>query len=62
MSAANDTVSERIDIARATLSPTRAGLGLLGITLALFLLAFAQEPLVHDAMHNGRHLAGVVCH
>lgn len=62
MSVANDTVSDRIDTARATLSPTQVGLGLLGITLALFLLAFAQEPLVHDAMHNGRHVAGVVCH
>ncbi|WP_246279764.1 CbtB domain-containing protein [Natronomonas salina] len=55
-------MSDRIDTARATLSPTQVGLGLLGITLALFLLAFAQEPLVHDAMHNGRHVAGVVCH
>jgi hypothetical protein len=62
MSAANDTVSDRIDTALATLSPTRLGLGLLGVTLALFLLAFAQEPLVHDAMHSGRHVAGVVCH
>jgi cobalt transporter subunit CbtB len=62
MSAANDTVSDRIDTARTTLSPTQLGLGLLGVTLALFLLAFAQEPLVHDAMHNGRHAAGVVCH
>lgn len=62
MSVANDTVSDRIKTARATLSPTQVGLGLLGVTLALFLLAFAQEPLVHDAMHNGRHVTGVVCH
>jgi len=62
MSAANDTVTDRIDTARGTLSPTQVGLGLLGVTLTLFLLAFAQEPLVHDAMHNGRHVAGVVCH
>lgn len=62
MSTANDSVRNRIDRARATLSPTQAGLGLLTVTLALFLLAFAQEPLVHDAMHNGRHVAGVVCH
>jgi hypothetical protein len=62
MSAANDSVRNRIDTARGTLSPTQAGLGLVAVTLALFLLAFAQEPLVHDAMHNGRHVAGVVCH
>lgn len=62
MSAANDSVRNRIDTARATLSPTEAAVGLLAVTLALFLLAFAQEPLIHDAMHNGRHVAGVVCH
>lgn len=62
MPVANDTVSDRIATARATLSPLQLGLGVLGLTLALFLLAFAQEPLVHDAMHNGRHITGVVCH
>lgn len=62
MSAANDTVSNRIDTLAATLSPVQVGTALAGVTLAVFLLLFAQEPLVHDAMHNGRHLAGVVCH
>mgnify|MGYP000362663416 CR=1 FL=1 len=62
MPVANDSVRNRIDNARTTLSPMQMGVGLLGLTLALFLLAFAQEPLVHDAMHNGRHIAGVVCH
>ena len=62
MPATNDTVSDRIAAARTTVSPTRLGLGLLVVTLALFLLVFAQEPLVHEAMHDGRHVAGVVCH
>lgn len=62
MTTANDTVSDRFETALGSASPVRVGLGLLGVTLALFLLAFAQEPLVHDAMHNGRHMAGVVCH
>ena len=58
----NDTVADRIAAARTTLSPTEAGLGLLAVALALFLLTFAQNPLVHEAMHDGRHVAGVVCH
>lgn len=62
MPVANDTVSDRFDAALASLSAAEIALGLAGVTLALFLLAFAQEPLVHDAMHNGRHAAGVVCH
>lgn len=62
MSVANDTVSDRIDTAAGTLSPTQLALGLSAITLGLFLLAFSGEPLVHDAMHNGRHVAGVICH
>ena len=62
MSATNDSVSDRIAAARTIVSPTGLGLGVAGLTLALFLLAFAQEPLVHEAMHSGRHVAGVVCH
>jgi hypothetical protein len=62
MSATNDSVSDRIAAARTTVSRTGLGLGVAGLTLALFLLAFAQEPLVHEAMHSGRHVAGVVCH
>jgi len=62
MSATNDSVSDRIAAARTTVSPTGLALGLAGLALALFLLAFAQESLVHEAMHNGRHVAGVVCH
>jgi hypothetical protein len=62
MSMSNNTVKRRIEIARTILTPTQIGFGLLAIVLAGFLLMFVQEPLVHDAMHNGRHMAGVVCH
>lgn len=62
MSIGNNTVEGRIETARTALTPTQMGLGLLAIVLAGFLLMFLQEPLVHDAMHNGRHMAGVVCH
>lgn len=62
MSMSNNTVKGRVETARTTLTPTQIGFGLLTIVLASFLLIFLQEPLVHDAMHNGRHMAGVVCH
>lgn len=62
MTVASETVSERIETVLGSASPIRVTLGFLGVTLALFLLVFAQDPLVHDAMHNGRHVAGFVCH
>lgn len=62
MSTTQDTVADRLARARTNLTPAQIALGLVGVTLALFLLAFAQHPLVHDAMHNGRHVTGVVCH
>ncbi|WP_299236246.1 CbtB domain-containing protein [Natronomonas sp.] len=59
---ANDTVSDRFELASGRLNATRLAAGLLfGAAIAAALL-FAQEPLVHDAAHNFRHAAGVVCH
>lgn len=57
-----ETVSQRIDEALIEVTPARlaAGLGLLLLVGAALL--FAQEPLVHDTMHNFRHGAGIVCH
>ncbi len=61
MSTANDTVRGRIELA-LTLTPTSVLLGLMLATLAGFALLFIQEPLVHDALHDFRHTAGVTCH
>jgi len=62
MPTATDTVHGRIDRARTTLSPVQVATGV-AIVLALgFALLFVQEPLVHDALHNFRHTAGVTCH
>lgn len=62
MTTQSDTVADRIDTARAEISPSTAvaifAFGA-GLTFALLLV---QEPLVHDSMHNFRHIAGVVCH
>lgn len=58
----DDTVHDRIDSARATLTPQQAVTGV-AIACALgFALLFLQEPLAHDAMHTFRHGAGITCH
>lgn len=60
--AATETVRDRIDHARGELTPTQIAAGLLFGAALGFVLLFAQDPLVHDAMHNFRHAAGVTCH
>lgn len=62
MSVANDTVHDRIDLARAELRPTQLAAGLLLVAAMGFALLFVQEPLVHDSMHSFRHTVGVACH
>jgi len=60
--AATETVHDRVDIATETLSPAQIAAGLALVALAGFALLFAQDPMVHDAMHDFRHVAGVACH
>lgn len=62
MSAANGTVRDRFAHVGASLSPLQVavGLGLLAVVLAT--LVFVQEPAVHHALHDFRHVAGVTCH
>ncbi len=58
----NETVADRIDLARTHLSVPQIAAGLaFGVAIA-FVLVFLQEPLAHDAMHNFRHAAGITCH
>jgi cobalt transporter subunit CbtB len=56
------TVHDRIEHASDSLTPTQIALGLTLLAIAGFALLFVQEPMVHDAMHNFRHAAGVTCH
>ena len=59
---ATETVHDRIDLALDTLSPTQITMGVGLILLVGIILLVSQNPIVHDAMHNFRHGAGVTCH
>ncbi|GAB6878049.1 hypothetical protein JCM17823_03230 [Halorubrum gandharaense] len=62
MSTNSDTVADRLATARAQVDPTTA-LAAIALVAALgFTLAFMQEPLAHDALHDFRHGAGITCH
>lgn len=56
------TVHDRIEQAQAELHPREVILGLALVAALGFTLAFLQDPLIHDAMHNFRHGAGITCH
>ncbi|PSP85030.1 cobalamin cluster protein [Halobacteriales archaeon QS_1_68_17] len=58
----DETVRDRFDDARATLTPVQIAMGIGLLALLGVTLLFVQEPMVHDAMHNFRHAAGVTCH
>jgi cobalt transporter subunit CbtB len=61
MSTTPDTVASRIEAVRMELTAAQAvGLALL-LTVGAALL-FSGDPAVHDAAHDLRHAAGIVCH
>lgn len=62
MSMGNDSVRDRIERASTDMTATQVGIGLAMAASVGFVLLFMQEPLVHDAMHNFRHAAGITCH
>lgn len=62
MAATNDTVHGRIERLGTELTPTQLAAGVLLAAALGFALLFVQDPLVHDAMHNFRHGAGITCH
>ena len=62
MATTNDTVRGRIEHVRIALTPTQMVIGLAIVAALGFVLLFMQEPMVHDALHNFRHAAGVTCH
>lgn len=62
MSTATETVNDRIELALTSLSPAQMAF-VTGLVLAVSAgLLFAQEPAMHDSLHNFRHSAGITCH
>lgn len=55
-------IASRFEQAYIELTPTQIALAITLITAVSFALMFVQEPLVHDSMHNFRHVAGITCH
>ena len=62
MQAETDSVRRRVDTATSSLTGTKIALGLSLVAALGFTLLFVQDPMVHDAMHNFRHGAGITCH
>lgn len=62
MSTNTDTVADRFATARAQVDPTTVLAAVVLVAALGFTLAFMQEPLVHDALHDFRHGAGITCH
>jgi cobalt transporter subunit CbtB len=61
MATAPDSVDRRIARARAELTPaTVVAVALLALLGAVLL--FAQDPAIHDSLHEFRHGAGITCH
>ncbi len=57
-----NSVAERFELARHTLSARDVALGLALVAALGFALLVVQDPLAHDSLHNFRHSAGVTCH
>jgi cobalt transporter subunit CbtB len=61
MAAATDSVTRRLARVRAELTP-RTALALAVLAVLGATLLFAQDPAVHDSLHEFRHAAGITCH
>ncbi|ELZ43433.1 hypothetical protein C464_16942 [Halorubrum coriense DSM 10284] len=62
MSTNTDTVADRFATAGAQIDPITALTALALVAALGFTLLFLQEPLAHDALHDFRHGAGIICH
>jgi cobalt transporter subunit CbtB len=62
MAATTETVHARLTHVQTTTTPTQLVAALLLMGAVGFTLLFAQEPVLHDSMHQFRHAAGITCH
>lgn len=57
-----ETVHDRIALANSQLTPAQMAVGLGLLALVGGALLFAQDPMLHDSLHDFRHAAGITCH
>jgi len=57
-----NSVSGRVNVVREQLTPAQLAVGLVVVAAIGFVLAFMQDPLVHDSLHAFRHSVGITCH
>ena len=62
MSVTSHTITDRVEQAYVELTPIQVALAVTLIVALSSVLLFMQEPMVHEAMHNFRHAAGITCH
>ncbi|NLV14287.1 CbtB domain-containing protein [Haloarcula argentinensis] len=59
---AADSVHDRIERARASLTGPQIAIAVALVAALGFTLLFVQDPMLHDSLHNFRHSAGITCH
>ncbi|EMA19611.1 MULTISPECIES: CbtB domain-containing protein [Haloarcula] len=59
---ATDSVYDRIERARASLTGPQIAIAVALVAALGFTLLFVQDPMLHDSLHNFRHSAGITCH
>ncbi|EMA12255.1 cobalt transporter subunit CbtB [Haloarcula quadrata] len=59
---AADSVYDRIERARASLTGPQIAIAVALVAALGFTLLFVQDPMLHDSLHNFRHSAGITCH
>lgn len=62
MTADTDSVHGRIELARGRVGLASVAIGVAAVAAVTFALLALQEPTAHEALHDFRHSAGVVCH
>jgi len=58
----NATTYQRLEQLNNTISVKYKILMIISILTITILLLFVQDPMVHNALHNFRHGAGITCH
>jgi len=58
----SDSARQRLAVVQHELSNSQMVIGLLVVLIVGAGLLFVQDPMVHSALHEFRHGAGITCH